>query len=62
MEPRCRGKKIGLFDESFDTHLSQIGASDEKTRGSEREQCMFDDEPALASSYDPKFFSTINMH
>ena len=48
-----------MFDESFDTHLSQIGASHEKTRGSEREQCMFDDEPALASSYDPDFFVSL---
>jgi hypothetical protein len=38
MVPRCCGKKIGMFDESFDTHLSQFGASHEKTRGSEREQ------------------------
>jgi hypothetical protein len=58
---RCSGKIISQFDESFDTDLSQIGASHEKTRGSEREQRMFNDEPALASSYDPDFFCTINM-
>jgi hypothetical protein len=62
MAPRCSGKKIGLFDESFDTHLSQDGASNEKTHGSQREQCMFDDEPTLASSYDLEFFSTVNMY
>ena len=62
MVPRYSGKRIGQFDESFGTDLSQIGASHEKTRGFEREQCMFDDEPALASSYDPEFFSTVNMH
>jgi hypothetical protein len=38
MVSRCHGKKVGMFDESFDTYLSQIGASHEKTRGSEREQ------------------------
>jgi hypothetical protein len=62
MAPRCRGKKIGLFDESFDAHLSQIGASDEKTRGFEKEQCMFDDEPAVASLYGLEIFCTVNIH
>ena len=62
MAPRWRGKKIGPFDESFDTYLSEIGASHEKTRGSEREQCMFDEEPAVASSYGFETFSTVNMH
>ena len=36
--------KIGMFDESLDTHPSQTGATHKKARGSEREQCMFDDE------------------
>ena len=38
MVSRCRGKKNGMFDECFDTYLSQIGASHDKTRGSERGQ------------------------
>ena len=29
---------------------------------SEREQCMFDDEREIASSYDLQFFSTCNVH
>ena len=38
MAQGCCGKRIGHFDESFGTHLSQIGASHEKTRGSKREE------------------------
>ena len=60
MVPRSCGKRIGHFDESLGTLVSRIAAShDEKTRGSEREQCMFDDELALASSYVPEFFLTL---
>ena len=59
---RCSGKRIGQFDESFDTDISQIGASDEKTRGSEREQCMFDDEPVVAFSDGLEIFCTVNIH
>ena len=62
MAPRCYGEKIGQFDESLDTHPSQTGAIHWKTRGSEREQCMFVDEPAIASSYGLQKISTVNMH
>ena len=56
MPPRWCGKKIGLFDESLDTHPSQNKATHKKPRGSEREQSMFDDEREIASSYDLQFF------
>ena len=49
-------KKIGMFDESLDTHPSQTGATHENPRGSEREQCMFDDEWEIASSYGLQIF------
>ena len=50
-----------MFDESLATHPSQTGATHKKARGSEREQCMFDDEREIASSYGLQFFSTFNM-
>ena len=62
MPPRWCGKEIGMFDESLDTHPSQTGATHEKARGSEREQCLFDDEWEIASPYGLQFFSTFNMH
>ena len=40
-----------MFDERLDTDPSQIGATGYKVRGSEREQCMFDDEQEIAYSY-----------
>ena len=43
--------KIGMFDESLDTQPSQTGATHYKAHGSEREQCMFDDERKIAYSY-----------
>ena len=55
-------KKIGMCDESLDTHPSQTGATHQKARGSEREQCMFDDEREIASSYGLQIFSPSNMH
>ena len=51
-----------MFDESLDTHPSQTGATHYKARGSEREQCMFDDERDIASSYNLQIFSTSNVH
>ena len=51
-----------MFDERLDTDPSQIGATRYKVRGSEREQCMFDDEREIASSYGLQFFSMFNMH
>ena len=60
--PRWCGKKIGMFDESLDTHPLQTGATHEKDCGSEREQCMFDDEREIASSYGLQIFSTSNVH
>ena len=62
MAQRFGGTKFGLFDGCLDTRPSQTEASHEKTRGSEREQCMFDDELELASSSGLGTFSTINMH
>ena len=62
MPPRWCDKKIGLFDESLDTHPLQTGATHYKARGSEREQCMFDDEREIASSYGLQIFSISNMH
>ena len=62
MPPRWCGKEIGMFDERLDTHPSQTGATRQKIRGSEREQCMFDDEREIASSYDLQIFSTSNVH
>ena len=61
MQPRWCGKKIGMFDESLDKHPSQTGATHKKAHGSEREQCMFDDELEIASSYGLQFFSTFNV-
>ena len=63
MAPRFCGKRIGHFDESFGTHLSQIGASHEKARGSEREEyaCLMTNWqwlPLMAWH----FFSTVNIH
>ena len=43
--------KIGMFDESLDTHPLQTEETHLKARGSEREQCMFDDEREIATSY-----------
>ena len=51
-----------MFDELLDTHPSQTGATLYKVRGSEMEQCMFDDERDIASSYGLQMFSTSNMH
>ena len=51
-----------MFDESLDTHPSQTGATHKKAGGSEREQCMFDDEQEIASSYGLQFFSMSNVH
>ena len=48
-----------MFDESLDTHPSQTGATRKKVRGSEREQCMFDDERVIASSYGLQIFSYV---
>ena len=62
MLPRWCGKEIGMFDECLDTHPSQTGATHYKVRGSERKQCMFDDEREIASSYGLQIFSTFNMH
>ena len=62
MPPTWCGKKIVPFDESLATHPAQTGATHSKARGSEREQCMFDDEREIASSYDLQFFSTSNVH
>ena len=62
MPPRWCGKEIGMFDERLDTDPSQIGATHYKVRGSEREQCMFDDEQEIASSYGLQSFPTSNMH
>ena len=62
MPPSWCGKQIGLFDKSLDTHPSQTGATRYKVRGSEREQCMFDDEQEIASSYGLQIFSTFNVH
>ena len=39
-----------------DTHPSQTEATHLKARGSEREQCMFDDEREIAFSYGLQFF------
>ena len=62
MPPRWRGKEIGMFEESLDTHSYRTGATHKKARGSKREQCMFDDERDIASSYGLQFFSMSNMH
>ena len=62
MPPRWCGQEIGMFDEHLDTHPSQTGATREKARGSKREQCMFDDERVVASSYGHKKISTVNMN
>ena len=51
-----------MFDESLDTHPSQTGATHYKVRSSEWEQCMFDDEREIASSYSLEIFSTSNVH
>ena len=51
-----------MFDESLDTHPSQTGATHYEARGSEREQCMFDDEREIASCYALHFFPTSTMH
>ena len=56
MPPRWCGKEIGILDERLDTLPSQTGATRLKVRGSEREQCMFDDGRELASSYGLQFF------
>ena len=37
-----------MFDESLYTHPSQIEATQQNAHGSERGQCMFDDERAIA--------------
>jgi len=60
--PRWCGKFFGMFDEILETHHSQTGATHQKARGSEREQCMFDDERKIASPYGLQIFSTCNMH
>ena len=62
MPPRWCAKEIGMFDESLDTHPSQTGATRYKVRGSEREQCMFDDEREIACSYGLQIFSMSNVH
>ena len=62
MPPRWCGKKIGMFYKSLDTPPSQTGATHLKARGSEREQCMFDDEREIASSYGLQQFFTFNVH
>ena len=59
MPPRWCGKEIGMFDESLDTHPSQTGATHYKVHGSERKQCMFDNEPEIASSYGLQIFSYV---
>ena len=51
-----------MFYESLDTDPSQTGATHLKVPGSETEQCMFDDEPEIASSYGLQFFPTFNVH
>ena len=56
MPPIWRGTKIDLFDESLDTYAAHTQAPHYKARGSEREQCMFDDEWEIASSYGLQFF------
>ena len=45
-----------MFDECLDTHPAQTGATRSKVRRSEREQCMFDDEWEIASSYGLQIF------
>ena len=40
----------------------QTKATHLKACGSEREQCMFDDEREITSPYGLQFFSTINVH
>ena len=44
-------KKFGMCDENLDTDPSQTEETHQKARRSEWEQCMFDDEWAIASSY-----------
>ena len=51
-----------MFDERLDTHPSQTVATHLKARGFESEQCMFDDEREIASSYGLHIFSTSNVH
>ena len=62
MPPRWCGKEIGMFDESLYKHPSQTRGTHLKASGSEREQCMLDDEWEIASSYGLQFVSTSNMH
>ena len=62
MPPIWCGKEIGMFDERLDTHPSQTGATRYKVRGSEREQCMFDDEREIASSYGLQIFPKFHVH
>ena len=50
-----------MFDERLDTRPSQTGATNLKARGSEREQCMFDDEQEIASSYGLQIFPMFNV-
>ena len=59
MPPRWCGKEIGMFDERLDTRPSQTEATRSKVHGSEREQCMFDDEQEIASSYGLQIFSYV---
>ena len=51
-----------MFDDSLDTNPSQTGATHQKAHGSKREQCMFDDEREITSSYGLQIFSTSNVH
>ena len=62
MAPTCLSKFFGWIGTSFGVSFLQTGASLKKARGSEREQCMFDDEWEIASSYSLQKFSTCNLH
>ena len=55
MPPRWCGKKLSFLTKVW-TPPSQTRPTHWKARGSEREQCMFDDEREIDSSYSFKFF------
>ena len=61
MPPRWCGKKLSYLTKVGHTP-SQIRATHYKARGSEREQCMFDDEGEIASSYGLQNVCTCNVH
>ena len=54
-------KKLACLTKAWIYTLTNRSNSLE-ARGSEREQCMFDDEREIASSYDLQIFSMSNVH